>query len=73
MIYITAVVMVSSVLAAVVRGFENQSGQTKRNKNGIYFFSYILIHTALMRKNKDWFARNQYYLSEWVNIITAFQ
>ena len=44
-----------SVLAssAVDRGFEHQSGQTKDYKIGMCFFS------ALCRKSKDWFARNQ--------------
>ena len=54
-----------SVLAssAVDRVFEPRSGQTKDYKIGIYCFS--AKHTALRRKSKDWFARNQANVSEW--------
>ena len=54
-----------SVLAAsaVDRGFEPRSSQTKDFKIGIYCFS--TKHTALRRKGKDWFARNQANVSEW--------
>ena len=47
-----------SVLAssAVDRGFEPRSGQTKDYKIGICCFS--AKHAALMRKSKDWLARN---------------
>ena len=48
-----------SVLASTVidRGFEPRSGQTKDYKIGICCFS--AKHAALMRKSKDWLARNQ--------------
>ena len=49
--------------SAVDRGFEPRSGQTKDHKIGIYCFS--AKHTALRRKSKDWFARNQANVSEW--------
>jgi hypothetical protein len=49
--------------SAVDRGFEPRSGQTKDYKIGIYCFS--AKHTALRRKSKDWFARNQANVSEW--------
>jgi hypothetical protein len=39
------------------REFEHRSGKTKDYKIGICCFS--AKHTALRRKSKDWFARNQ--------------
>jgi hypothetical protein len=42
---------------AVDRGFEHRSGQTKDYKTDICYFS--AKHAALMRKSKDWLARNQ--------------
>ena len=59
-----------SVLAssAVDRGFEPQSGQTKNYKIGICCFS--AKHAALMRKSKDWLARNQNNVSEWSDMST---
>ena len=57
-----------SVLAssAVDRGFENRSGQIKDYKVGVCCFS--VKHTALRRKNKDWFSRNQDNVFEWEDI-----
>jgi hypothetical protein len=54
-----------SVLAssAVDHGFEPRSGQIKDYKIGICCFS--TKHTALMRKSKNWLARNQNNVSEW--------
>ena len=49
--------------SAVDRGFEPRSGQTKYYKIGICCVS--AKHAALMRKNKDWSARNQNNVSEW--------
>ena len=59
-----------SVLASTVvdRGFEPRSGQTKDHKIGICCFS--AKHAALMRKSKDWLARNQNNVSEWSDIST---
>ena len=51
-------VMVSVLaLSAVDCGFESRSGQSKDYKIGICCFS--AKHTALRRKSKDWFVRNQ--------------
>ena len=57
--------VIVSVLAssAVDRGFEPRSGQTKDYEIGICCFS--AKHTALRRKSKDWWARNQDNVSEW--------
>ena len=59
-----------SVLASTVvdRGFEPRSGQTKDYKIGICCFS--AKHAALMRKSKDWLARNQNNVSEWSSMST---
>jgi hypothetical protein len=46
------------------RGFEPRSGQTKSYKIGICCFS--AKHAALRRKDKDWLARNQNNVSEWI-------
>ena len=53
-------------LSAVDRGFESRSGQTKDYKIGICCFS--AKHTAIRRKSKDWFARNQDNVSEWGDV-----
>jgi hypothetical protein len=53
-------------LSAVYRGFEPRSGQTKDYKIGICCFS--AKHTAIRRKSKDWFARNQDNVSEWGDV-----
>ena len=54
-----------SVLAssAVDRGFKPRSGQTKDYKVGICCFS--ATHEALIRKKKDWLARNLDNASGW--------
>jgi predicted LPLAT superfamily acyltransferase len=49
--------------SAVDRGFEPWSGQTKDYAIGICYFS--VMHAALRKKSKDWFARNQNNVSEW--------
>ena len=54
-------VLASSV---VDRGFELRADQNKDNEIGICCFS--AKHTALRRKSKDWLARNQDNVSEWV-------
>ena len=60
----TGSILVSTLASNVVdRGFEPRSGQTKDYTIGIYCFS--AKHAALMRKSKDWFARNQNNVSEW--------
>jgi hypothetical protein len=48
-----------SILASSSKycGLSPRTGQTKDYKTSIYSFS--AKHTALRRKNKDWFARNQ--------------
>ena len=53
-----------SVLASSVeyRGFKLRSGQTKDYEIGMCFFS--TKHTTLMRKHKDWIARNQDTVSD---------
>jgi hypothetical protein len=56
--------MVSVLPSSVVyRGFEPRSGKTKDYKIGMCCFS--TKYTALRRKSKDWFARNQDNVSEW--------
>ena len=58
------IVMVSVLVSSAVdRGFDSRSGQTKDYEIGICCFS--AKHTALMRKSKDWLARNQDNVSEW--------
>jgi hypothetical protein len=60
---------ISGVLVCVLassaadREFKPRSAQAKDYMNGICCFS--AKHTALMRKSKEWLARNQDYLSEW--------
>ena len=51
------------VLSAIDHGFEPRSGKTKNCKMGICCFS--AKHSVLMRKRKDWYARNQDNVSEW--------
>ena len=50
----------------VDRGFKPQSDQTKDCKSGIFGFS--TKHTALRGKSKDWLARNQNYVSMWIDM-----
>ena len=58
----------ANVLASgtVDRGFEPWSGQTKDYTIGICCFS--AKHALLRTKSKDWFARDQDNMSEWVNM-----
>jgi hypothetical protein len=51
----------------VDRECEPQSGQTKDYNIGICCFS--AKNAALRRKSKDWFARNQDNVSDWVMSI----
>ena len=52
--------------SAVDRGFEPRSGQTKDYTIGIWWLS--AKHAALKTKSKDWLARNQEHVSEWVDM-----
>ena len=54
--------------SAVGRGFEPRSGQIKNYEIGICYYS--AKHAALMRKSKDWLARNQNNVSEWSDMST---
>ena len=57
-------VMVGVLASNVVdRGCEPRSDQTKNYTIGICCFS--AKHAALIRKNKDWLARNQDNAFEW--------
>ena len=56
------------VFTAVDRGFEPRSDQTKDYKIGICCFS--AKHATLRRKSKDWLARNQNNVSEWIDMST---
>ena len=56
-------------LSVVDRGFEPRLGQTKDYTIDIYCFS--AEHTALRRKIKDWFSRNQVNVSEWATYLSA--
>jgi hypothetical protein len=59
--------MVSVIASSVVdRRFELRLGQTKNYKIGICYFS--AKHAALRRKIKDWLARNQNNVSEWIDM-----
>jgi hypothetical protein len=60
-----------SVLAssAVDRGFEPWLGQNKDYAIAICCLS--AKHAALRRKFKDWLARNQDNVSEWVDMFTG--
>jgi hypothetical protein len=53
-------------LSVVACGFKHQSGQTKDYKIGICCF--FAKHTALRRKSKDWLARNQDNVLEWIEM-----
>ena len=55
--------------SAVERGYEPRSGQP--NDYAIDICCVSAKHAALSRKNKDWLARNQDIMSEWVNISTC--
>ena len=62
-------VMVSVLASSVVdRGFEPRSGQTRDYKIGICCFSTKYV--VLMRKSKDWLARNQNNMSEMRDMST---
>jgi hypothetical protein len=64
--------MVSKFVCSVVDCvFEPRSGQTKRFKSGICYFS--AKYTALRRKIKDWLAPNQYNVSKWSDIYVYSQ
>ena len=54
---------------AVDRGFEPRSGQTKDYEIGICCF--FAKHEAARSKIKDYLARNQSNVSEWVTFLTA--
>jgi hypothetical protein len=54
--------------SAVDRGFEPRSGQTKDYQ--IVMCCFSTKHAALMRKRKDWLARNQNNVSEWSDMST---
>jgi hypothetical protein len=57
-------------LSAVDRGFEPRSGQTKDYEIGICCFS--AKHAALRRKSKDWLARNQDNVSQFLSVDCCF-
>jgi hypothetical protein len=61
--------VIVSVLAssAVDRGFEPRSSQTKDYKIGMCCFS--AKHAALRKKSKDWLARNQNNVSEYLFVL----
>ena len=52
----------------VERRFEPRSGQTNHYEIGICCFS--AKHATLIRKSKDWLARNQNNVSEWSDMST---
>jgi hypothetical protein len=61
--------MVSVLALSVVgRWFEPLSDQTKDYIIGICCFSGK--HAVSRRKNKDWLARNQNNVSEWIDMST---
>jgi hypothetical protein len=63
-------VMVSLLASSAVdRGFEPRSGQSKDYAIAICCLS--AKHAALRRKSKDWLARNQDNVSEWVDMFTG--
>jgi hypothetical protein len=66
--YIGSVMVIVFASNAVDRGFEPRSGQTKDYEIGICCIS--ANHTALKRKSKDWWARNQDNVSEWGDMST---
>ena len=56
--------MVSMLTLSVVdRGFEPRSCQSKNYK--IVFCRFSAKHAALMKKSKDWLARNEDNVSDW--------
>jgi len=57
------VIVIVLASSALDRGFELRSGQTKDYIIGICCFS--AKPTALRRKSKDWFSRNQNNVSAW--------
>ena len=57
------------IIARSICEFEPRSSQTKDYKIGICCFS--AMHEVLRRKNKDWFARKQYNVSEWSDMSTC--
>ena len=59
-----------SVLGSITvdRGFESRSGPTKDYKIGMHCFS--AKPGSLIRKSKDWLARNQDNVSEWSDMST---
>jgi hypothetical protein len=60
--------MVSVLVSSVVdRGFEPRSSQTKDYKIGMCCFS--AKHAALRKKSKDWLARNQNNVSEYLFVL----
>ena len=62
-------VMVSVFTSSSVdHGFEHPAGQTKDYEIGICCF--FDIHTVLMRKSKNWLARNQGNVYDWSDIST---
>ena len=67
-VYSIGGVMASVLASGVVdRGFERRACQTKDCKIGICCFS--AKHAALMRKSKDWLARNQDNVSKWCVVL----
>ena len=58
-----------SNICMVDRVFEPRLSQTKDYKTGICCFS--TKHAALMRKSKDWLARNQNIVSELIDMSTC--
>ena len=59
--------MVRVLASSVVdHGFENLLGQTKDYEIGICCYS--VKHVALRSKNKDYLARNQNNVSEWIDM-----
>ena len=66
-IYCVGGVMVSVLASSAVdRGFNPRLGETKDYKISMCCFS--AKHAALRRKSKDWWARNQDNVSEWVDM-----
>ena len=62
-------IMVSMLASSVVdRGFEPWSSQTNDYEIGICCFS--AKHAACRRKSKDWLARNQNNVSQWMDMST---
>ena len=63
--------MVSVLASSVVdHVLEPRSGQTKDYKIGICCFS--ANHAALRSKSKDWLARNQNNVSEWIDMSIRY-